>query len=368
PIDGWNFIASPIVENITPTDVNGLVYSENDMPYVNSMYYDLYRLNNTTWENFKAHQNGFVLENGKGYLYATAVNTTIKFIGNTYEGDTKTVNISQGYNLVGNPFFVDAYIDRPYYKMNAAGTDIEAVTDYINNPIPIFTGVVVEASGDNETVTFTREAPSLAAPNNGSLQLTLTQTNVRSDAVQDKAIVSFNEGSQLEKFVFNESHAKLYIPQGYEDYAIASVEKRGEVPVSFKATKNGTYTITVNPEAVSMAYLHLIDHITGTDIDLLATPSYSFEGRISDYASRFKLVFVKNDDNLDNQEDFAFISNGEIVVLGEGTLQIIDMMGRVITNVETSYYGVSTNGMAPGVYVLQLISGENVRTQKIVIQ
>ncbi len=381
PIDGWNFIASPIVENITPTDVNGLVYSENDMPCVNSMYYDLYRLNNTTWENFKAHQNGFVLENGKGYLFATAVNTTIKFIGNTYEGDTKTVNISQGYNLVGNPFFVDAYIDRPYYKMNAAGTDIEAVTDYINNPIPEFTGVVVEASGDNETVTFTREAPSLAAPNNGSLQLTLTQTNVRSDAVQDKAIVSFNEDTQLEKFIFNDDHAKLYIPKDGKDYAIASAGKSGVIPVNFKASKNGEYTLTISETLHSPLYLppvgeglrrstlHLIDNLTGADIDLLATPSYTFTGKAGDYASRFKLVFTTDDDEM-NDDDFAFISNGELIVNGTGTLQVFDVLGHELVHkvLSTPHSSLHTPHLHVGVYVLRLINGEKVRTQKIVIE
>lgn len=180
--------------------------------------------------------------------------------------------------------------------MNAAGTDIEAVTDYINNPIPKFTGVVVKASGDNETVTFTREAPSQSAPNNGSLQLTLTQTNVRSDAVQDKAIVSFNENTQLEKFIFNDDHAKLYIPKDGKDYAIAFAEKSGVIPVNFKASKNGEYTLTVSetlrftsrsvgeplvtplwsvrasPFGVPFSVLRLIDNLTGADIDLLAIP------------------------------------------------------------------------------------------------
>jgi hypothetical protein len=226
PIDGWNFIASPVNGSVAPIDVKKLIFSINDIPYVNSGEYDLYRLNNTTWENFKAHQNGFMLENGKGYLYAIASDVTIQFIGPIYECDTKTVNISQGCNLVGNPFYADAYIDRPYYKMNAAGTDIEAVTDYINNPIPKFTGVVVTADG-NETVTFSKEQPATTAYNNGGIQMTLMKANVRGDAVQDKAIVSFNEDTKLEKFIFNDNHAKLYIPQSGEDYAIAFSNRHG---------------------------------------------------------------------------------------------------------------------------------------------
>ena len=79
-------------------------------------------------------------------------------------------------------------------------------------------------------------------------------------------------------------------------------------------------------------------------------------------------MFTGKIDNPDDHDDFAFISNGEIIVLGEGTLQIFDVLGRNITSVETSYYGVSTNSMAPGIYVLRLIDGEKVRVQKIMLQ
>ena len=57
-----------------------------------------------------------------------------------------------------------------------------------------------------------------------------------------------------------------------------------------------------------MAYLHLIDNMTGADVDLLSpegviagedpqspTPSYTFTAKTTDYESRFKLVFSTND-------------------------------------------------------------------------
>ena len=39
--------------------------------------------------------------------------------------------------------------------------------------------------------------------------------------------------------------------------------------------------------------LHLIDNLTGKDINLLETPEYSFDAKATDNASRFKLVFAK---------------------------------------------------------------------------
>lgn len=69
-----------------------------------------------------------------------------------------------------------------------------------------------------------------------------------------------------------------------------------------------------------------------------------------------------NDDNA-----FAFVNNGNIVVNGEGVLQVVDMTGRVVLSGD-AIHRVSTTGMTAGVYVLRLINGENVKTQKMVIE
>ena len=172
------------------------------------------------------------------------------------------------------------------------------------------------------------------------------------------------------------------------------------MPVHFKAAEDGTYTLTVsttiNSQLSTLNYLHLVDNMTGADVDLLTPPAcghpltegdvpllrgqggfnkpatYTFTAKTTDYESRFKLVFsVGGDANDDNADaPFAFINNGNIIVNGEGTLQVMDVMGRVIVqrDVETSYYGVSTTGMTAGVYVLRLINGDVVKTQKIVIE
>ena len=46
---------------------------------------------------------------------------------------------------------------------------------------------------------------------------------------------------------------------------------------------------------------------------------------------------------------------------------VVDVMGRVVRCTDVAR-NVSTNGMTPGVYVLRLINGDNVRTQKMVIE
>ena len=60
-----------------------------------------------------------------------------------------------------------------------------------------------------------------------------------------------------------------------------------------------------------MEYLHLIDNLTGTDVDLLITQNYTFVSKSSDYASRFCLVFsVYGDVDGDNEEPFPVFRIG----------------------------------------------------------
>ena len=68
--------------------------------------------------------------------------------------------------------------------------------------------------------------------------------------------------------------------------------------------------------------------------------------------------------------DFGYYSNGQIIIDGvdDGSvLEIVDMTGRVILRRDAKSC-VSTEGMVPGVYVLRLINGEDVKTQKIVVE
>ena len=90
------------------------------------------------------------------------------------------------------------------------------------------------------------------------------------------------------------------------------------------------------------------------------------------------MVFSTDDENgaSTGSATFAFIdASGNIIITdgpstgsGAYTLQVVDVMGRVIVSrCGDAMNRVSTSGMTPGVYVLRLINGDNVKTQKIVI-
>lgn len=367
---GWYFIASPLTGAFAPTASNGFLTNT----------YDLYFYDEPThyWRNYKPDNqaSGFNIEPQKGYFYANSGNVTLNMTGTlrpsdeavTINGLSHESSTLTGFNLVGNPFACKATIDRPCYTLsgNAINPTANAANTYQIAPGE---GVMVQADDNNESVTFTRVEPEAQSnqPDNRSLQIALTQANTRGAEQIDNAIVSFKEGERLEKFVFNNDNAKLYIPQDGKDYAITNAERQGEIPLNFEATENGEYTIFVNPEGVEMGYLHLIDNLTGADVDLLTTSSYTFSAKTTDYASRFRLVFstVCEDADSDNAS-FAFISNGNIIITGEGMLQMIDITGRIIVSGDAKQC-ISTNGIPAGVYVLHLINGEKIRTQKIVI-
>lgn len=115
------------------------------------------------------------------------------------------------------------------------------------------------------------------------------------------------------------------------------------------------------------SYLHLIDNATGADIDLLSTPSYTFDSKDCYYEARFKVVFSEEATN-DIMDSFANLSNGELVITGNGTLQVMDMLGRqLFTREVSSSLLLPASSLAPGVYVVRLINGNDVKAQKIVV-
>ena len=373
--DGWYFISYPLNCDYNqggddPAGVTNLLNVE----------YDLYSFDpnadDKEWVNYKAHQNDFKLTTGHGYLYANANDVTVEFAGSlNYFGDEFS-SLEIGWNLVGNPYTYSAYPSMPYYKMNEDGTAIESVES--TGAITPCTGILVyndEEDGPNE-ITYSKTAPTQNAVNHGNVQMVLAQTlTTRGESgskTLDNAIVNFNEGIQLPKFYFGTQNANIYIPQGNKEYAIVSTEAQGEMPVNFKAAENGTYTLTVNPEGVEMNYLHLIDNMTGADIDLLQTPSYTFSAAARDYESRFRLVFAaSNSANADSEADnFAFFSNGSWIInnVGEATLQVVDVNGRILSTETVNGSVGTTINAASGVYMLRLINGENVKVQKIVVR
>lgn len=296
----WYLIANPVTLDITPNQENGMLNGP----------YDLYEWNDTVsdgleWRNYKVDGQAFSLLSGStGYLYANQDGTELSFYGpirSSHNNRIVLIDNHDGSNefgswfLLGNPFVCDAYLIDPNYntlacyRMNAEGTGFEAV----EGAIAPMEGVLYEAPSSGY-VYFTRTPPTRS----GVLNMTVTQGT----AMVDNVIIRFGEGNMLGKKNFREGSTMLYIPQDGKDYAVVNAGPSGEIPVNFKAERNGTYTLHFNAEEVGFSYLHLVDNLTGTDVDLMALrqaqgpASYTFEAKITDYANRFKLVFSSGGD------------------------------------------------------------------------
>ncbi len=303
---------------------------------------------------------------------------TLNFTGVINNGSA-TVNVPlsyttghalQGFNLVGNPYahnvtsYASVNVANGCYVMNEAKDDLIVSEISEENPLRPAEGFFVKATAAGASITFNPGRGSTATQS-GTIRVEL----VENDKLIDRLLVKTAEGQPLEKFSLNERRARLFAQGERQELAIVPCEGN-EQAVNFKAAKNGQYTISVNADGLDFSYLHLIDNLTGADVDLLAEPSYTFEAKTSDYASRFKLVFSACGDADGDNETFAFISNGNIVITEantNSTLQIVDVMGRVVVNTDVER-NVSTSGMSAGVYVLRLINGNDVRTQKIVVE
>lgn len=378
---GYVLLAWP--ESTSPTAINGMI-SDNLGAQVTPETpgtYDLYSYDESQemeWLNYRT--NNFELVPGKGYLYASKAGVTL-----TYEGEDNpdfddvddlpyTENdLVKSIYLAGNSktneqtFYVYngelAKQSFNYLTMNEDGNGFISgqATSYT---APAMTGFFVQAPGANMTLSTTDV--------NAKANVSLLNINVLRDrgSVIDNAIVSFSNGSMMEKFYLMNNTTRVYIPQGNRELAIANSAAEAEMPVSFRASENGTYTIAVEAENVDMNYLHLIDNMTGADVDLLATPNYTFEARTNDYTSRFRLVFSANGIDEQTAETFAFFNGSSWTVsnTGDATLQVVDITGRIISSETITGNATVSLNQPAGIYMLRLVNGNDVKVQKVVVR
>lgn len=377
----------------TAKDSNGwylISSSVNDMLIAGSDFltetYDLYRYNesSTTWENYRSgHADFTTFEKGRGYLYANSNGISPAFVGTlnnaavTYQVTANSSTASKGINIIGNPFphniykgaggaIDDSNLESGYYELTYSGAWVAHAFD---DAIAPGQGVLVVAKS-NGNVTIAKTNTEATAESASKSDVKRLKINVSGNGSEDRTYAYFSEGDGLEKLDnFSSSAAQISIKNGEDDYAIAHVGEECEtMDVIFKNTKNADYTITI--EGVEgFSYLHLIDNLTGADTDMLLEENYQFHATGNEYAERFEVVCRNNTGIGENAETsmFAYVNNGNIVVNGEGTLQLIDMTGRIINSVEINGTQILEK-QTIGVYVLRIVNGNEVKTQKIVVK
>lgn len=386
--DHYYLVASPIGA-VSPEEVTNMLENSYDL-----YYFDQAATDGKEWINYRNDANaggGFSLQPGKGYLYANSEDVTLTFTGTPYNESGQfdlayNANATlKGWNLIGNPYSTIATLDKAYYRLNQDGNALSASTE--NNTVEAMEGVFVQATEAGQTANFAAITTTNGETDKVTkLNINVTQsrgastgsatTSTGSATTLDNAIIRFDNGSMLGKFQLNPNKTKVYIPQGDKDYAIVRSAAQGEMPVNFKAEKNGSYTLNVSTENMGMHYLHLIDNMTGADVDLLADPSYSFEAKTTDYASRFRLVFDANENGASTSSaTFAYYNGNNWVISNpatdsgsEATLQVIDIMGRILRSETLNGNAEISLDQPAGIYMLRLVNSNDVKVQKVVVR
>lgn len=359
----WYTIASPLAANVMATDVTNLV---------GTFGYDFYRYNekDVLWENYKntAHSSDFTgFENGRGYLYWNANGEELAFIGVlgnadvSYSLKAESSGNLKGFNLIGNPFSQNITMrnitgaELPGgYVLTQAGNWKSSV----ESEIAPCQGFLVQVS-ENEEITIGKNA---AKSRSNRDYIAFTASN---NQYEDVTYALFEESAGLNKISHrNNNIPMIYISQNGQDYAIASMSDDTEMfCLNFKAMTMGYYTLSYEAKG-KYNYLHVLDRRTGKDIDMLLDGEYRFIASPSDSEARFIVKLKYNADDTSVESDIIAHQDGnDIVVNGEGELQIFDVMGRMIATQQIN--GVQTiNVSSTGIYIFKL----NEKTQKIVVR
>ena len=197
---------------------------------------------------------------------------------------------------------------------------------------------------------------------------------VKDAEYSDAAYVFFKKGHGLNKIEHKNSDIPmLYVINDDESFAVADLNEGTDViNLGFEAKALSHYTISVKADG-DLDYLHLVDNITGDDVDMLAEEEYTFVGSPSDSEARFVVRLSPSTPSTGSgagsgTDAFVYQNGNEIIVNGSGLLQVYDVMGRLVMHQEIiDNQTVDVSGLQKCVYIFRL-TGDTVRTQKVVLQ
>ena len=364
----WNTIASPIdaegfktVENLTSSELLHNIYRYNE----EKKMWEEYRNENTSYDQF---------ENGRGYIYRTEYKGDIKYQGSTITDDV-TVSLTcgkgAGMNFIGNPYSHNIYkgvafsndgLEPGYCYLDSNGDWIYAKDDVA---IPACTAVMIQAQKAFDLViTNTMDAPAKERANGNNIWFT-----VKNNDYTDVAYIEFGDDFGFKKLAhYNENAPMLYISHDGEDFAATNVSADTKaIDLCFKSKTFGKYNLSFNANG-DFSYLHLIDKLTGEDVDMLIEDEYSFISTSNDMADRFIVKFNYDGENSVESEGFVWQNGSDIIVNGNGNLQVFDVTGRMIHNQYVNgSETISTTLMNNGVYIFRMI-GNEIKTQKVFVR
>ena len=128
----------------------------------------------------------------------------------------------------------------------------------------------------------------------------------------------------------------------------------------------GNYTISIEPNG-KFEMVTLVDRFTGIETNMLVE-DYHFTAMSNVNTNRFIVRMVNGQQTTDNSH-FVYQSGEDLIIDAEGTVQIIDVMGRVLVSddVESTNNRINVSGFQNGTYMVRVINGNEVKVEKVVI-
>ena len=384
---------------------------ELDRPYQTDALGKHYQINynGTDQSDTKASSgdDGCVFTPGKGYMMAISQDSYMSSTGTLNKGDVTIpvtytpqspdwIEYDEGANLIGNPY--QAYLDledvatensyttffvyvaeanqyKPYVQGQSKNT--ATPSRYIHPHQAFF---VQKAEEGTEDFTFTTSMATTDTLNSyfrGHIDYPLINLNVENaEGSKNYAIIEVNrpEAGGAEKVEsLNNANFDFYTRYGQKDYKLFfTPEGEQRVSVFFKTKEDGKFTLTWNTQNGKFDLLTLIDNVTGTECNMLTHDSYTFNGKATDFAARFYILFSASDPDApeDESDSFAYHNGFGWIVEGQGQLELIDITGRVLNSQYLSGKQslVHYDNYAAGTYLLRLVkNNKDIKTQKIVI-
>ena len=191
----------------------------------------------------------------------------------------------------------------------------------------------------------------------------------------DVAVLEVNrpENDGAKKLRMGSPAGRIYFRYDNTNMAIFFRDNaEGHQTLNFSAEEDGNFTLSWERANDNFSTLTLVDNITGVKTDMLTHDQYTFEGRVDDYNTRFKIVFGEMDTNEEEPmlEHFAFFDHGNLIVNGTGHFEVVDVLGRVVyaTELTDTQNTVSLPSNVRGVCMLCFTRNNETKVQKMVIQ
>lgn len=385
----WHFLSSPLSgQSILGTDWTPAGGYGDGTGYDLYIYDEptscwIYNLNTTvspTWPS-KHPQNNFVP--GRGYLYAALDTTPTKLFIGTLNNGTITQSLTmmsdslplKGFNFLGNPYpssidwTISSGFSRSMLHVSTGGYDIWTWSSTANN-YGVYNSADGDGSGTNNVTkyiapmqgffVYASSAGNFAFNNNarvhtgasdwlksatpGSVSSVKLTVNSVEDIGSDEVKIRFgnlnNGNGALKLFSHVKTAPSLYITSGNKDLTIHNLTTAEENPksaVSFKAGKDGNYTLSCQYDESITTTIYLEDKLTGKIHDFNTSETYNFSAMVGDSPDRFVLHYGSITPTASKIFADVFVSSGNLIVdlsklSGEYSLQIYDISGIIICN------------------------------------